>query len=126
MKTENEFLSELPSVFSAYIKSKNELKEIKEYYDYNQEEYNNNSKKIEHIITCLKENEINIDAFEKDLSDLIYLIGANNNLLEKINYQKNSYQKRLDVYNEKLKNLNDLLFKFKYQEEEEWTLNQMI
>jgi len=121
MKTENEFLSELPSVFSAYIKSKNELKEIKEYYDYNQEEYNNNSKKIEHIITCLKENEINIDAFEKDLSDLIYLIGANNNLLEKINYQKNTYQKRLDVYNEKLKCLNDLLFEFKYQEDEEWT-----
>jgi len=119
MKTQIEFLNELPSVFSAYIKSKNELKEIKEYYDYNQEEYNNNSKKIEHIITCLKENEINIDAFEKDLSDLIYLIGANNNLLEKINYQKNTYQKRLDVYNEKLKNLNDLLFKFKYQEEEE-------
>ena len=119
MKTQNEFLSELPSVFSAYIKSKNELKEIKEYYDYNQEEYNNNSKKIDQIITCLKENEININAFEKDLSDLIYLIGANNNLLEKINYQKNTYQKRLDVYNEKLKNLNDLLFKFKYQEEEE-------
>ena len=31
MKTQNEFLSELPSVFSAYIKSKNELKEVKEY-----------------------------------------------------------------------------------------------
>ena len=119
MKTQIEFLNELPAAFQAYIKSKNELKEIKEYYDYNQEEYNNNSKKIDQIITCLKENEINIDAFEKDLSDLIYLIGANNNLLEKINYQKNTYQKRLDVYNEKLKNLNDLLFEFKYQEEEE-------
>ena len=42
------------------------------------------------VIAEIKENEININAFEKDLSDLIYLIGANNNLLEKINYQKNT------------------------------------